>query len=135
MEDKKVIRARAIPGKHGGTLRPVSPGEPSPRGSGRKSNPFRSHIQELSEKEFEVVAKGRLLDEDGNPTGDLVPVSIVLPGALAVVAKAFRQAAKGNASARRWLTETGWGKTLNFAEDADSPLGLGFAVILPDNER
>ena len=123
-----------IPGRNGGRLRPQQPGQPAPAGAGRKPNPFKQYIQDLAGEDLTVILKGRLLGADGNPTGDLVEVAVELPGAMAVVMKAYNQAKKGDANARKWLTETGWGKTLNLG-DADNPLGGGFAIILPSNDR
>ena len=126
---------KGIPGRNGGTLYPFQSGEPAPPGVGRKANPFRYHIQELAELETEIVLKGRLLDADGKPYGEPVRVSVSLPGALGIVAKAYRMAAKGDAQARKWLTETGWGKSLNIGTDPDNPIEGGFVILLPDNKR
>lgn len=133
-EKDKSIKV-SVPGRNGGTLYPFQAGEPAPPAAGRKPNPFRHHIQELAESETEIVLKGRLLDEDGKPYGELVKVSIPLPGALGIVHKAYRLAARGDAQARKWLTETGWGKSLTVGSDPDNPIEGGFVILLPDNKR
>jgi hypothetical protein len=127
MEEKK--------GKNGGMLKVQQLGDPALPGAGRKPNPFRHHIRELAETEQVVVLKGRLLDANGNPTGKLVKVAVSLPGAQGIVIKAMKAAAKNDAQARRWLTETGWGKDVNLANDPDNPLGGGFVLVLPENKR
>lgn len=129
-EDKK-----AVPGKNGGTLFPQQAGQPAPANAGRKKNPFRYHIQELAENDTEILVDGFVIDANGQPVGEKVKVLTKLPGALAVVLKAYRLAAKGDAQARKWLTEAGYDKTVNLANDPDNPLGGAFAVILPSNDR
>jgi hypothetical protein len=126
---------KEIKGKNGGTLIPLQAGDPAPPGAGRKPNPFKHHIQELAETQTEIVLKGRLIGEDGSPTSSVVEVAVSLPGALGIVMKAYKSAAKGDAQARKWLTETGWGKSLNLVGDPDSPLEGGFVIMLPSNER
>ncbi len=126
---------KTIAGKNGGVLHPQEAGRPAPPGAGRKPNPFREAIRDLAEVERTIVLKGRLLDADGNPTGKLVPVAVSLPGAAGVVMKAYKQAGKGDAQARKWLTETGWDKTVKLGQDEDSPLGGGFVLVLPENKR
>ncbi len=128
---KRVIKGY----RGGGVLYPQEAGKPAPDGAGRKKNPFRHHIQELAESEQVIILKGRILDVDGNPTGKLVPVAVSLPGAAGVVMKAYKQAAKGDAQARKWITETGWDKTLKLGNDPDNPLGEGFVLVLPSNQR
>ena len=77
-----------------------------------------------------------LLVVDGEVTGQRVKVSVRFPAAEAVVVKMFRKAArKGDVAAARWLSETGFGKTINLADDPDNPIGGGFAIVLPDNSR
>lgn len=120
---------------NGGILHPLSKGDPAPPGAGRRPNPFREAIRDLAEGERSIVLKGRILDADGNPTGDPVRVAVSLPGAAGIVAKAYKQAGKGDAQARKWLTETGWDKTVKLGNDPDSPLGGGFVLVLPPNER
>lgn len=72
---------------------------------------------------------------DGEVTGERVKVSLRLPAAEAAVVKMFRKAAKkGDVAAARWLSETGFGKTINLADDSENPLGGGFAIVLPDNK-
>lgn len=122
---------KTIPGRRGGTLHPQQSGQPAPPNAGRKPNPFKHHIQELAESDNEIVLKGRILDADGNPTGQLVKVAVSLPGALGIVAKAYKMAAKGDANARRWLTETGWGKNFTVGDD-ETPLITGFSFIVED---
>lgn len=125
----------SIPGRNGGTLTPQQPGMPGKPGAGRKPNPFRQHIQELADGETEFVVKGRLLGKDGSPTGEIVEVAVSFPGALAIVGKAYKLAAKGDPNARKWLTETGWGKSLVIGEDPDAPVDGGFVLVLPSNGR
>jgi hypothetical protein len=128
--------AKSVVGKNGGTLYPQESGKPghSPN-LGRNKNPFRFYIRELAEKKELIVLKGRLIGDDGNPTGKLVKVAVSFSGALAVVTKAYKKAAKGDAQARKWLTETGWDKTVKLGNDEDSPLGGGFVLVLPENKR
>lgn len=126
---------KTIPGKNGGTLHPVQRGDPAPPGAGKKPNPFREAIRDLAESQQTIILKGRILDVNGNPTGDPVRVAVSLPGAAGVVLKAYKQAGKGDAQARKWLTETGWDKTVKLGNDEDSPLGGGFVLVLPENKR
>lgn len=126
---------KAVVGRNGGVLYPQQSGSPALPGAGRKPNPFREFIKQFAEDDTVVVVDGRLIGEDGNPTGEPVKVAVTFPGALAVVLKAFKQAKKGDAQARKWLTETGWGKTINLADDLDNPLGGGFVLVLPENKR
>lgn len=128
--------AKKVEGKNGGTLYAREPGEkPSPR-SGRPRNVFREAIQLVAEKGVQdVVLSGYLVDESGKVTKQKVQVSVTLPSVQAVVQKMFRRAGKGDVQAAKWLTETGYGKTLNLGEDPDNPIGGGFAVVLPENGR
>ena len=127
-----------IPGRNGnGFLIPQKAGQPAPAGAGRPKNHFREIIREIADqgKEVKVVMDGHLVDDAGNPIGDSVKVLVKIPAVSAIVMKAFKQAAKGNHNARKWLVEAGYGKTLNFGDDPDSPQGGGFVLVLPPNER
>ena len=126
---------KEVPGRNGGTIMIMEKGDTPPAGAGRPRNRFKEHIRELSEGVTGLIVKAKLLDADGVPTGEIVTVEVELPGAMAVVVKAFKQAAKGDAQARRWLSETGYGRTINLASDQDSPIGGGFVLVLPDNQR
>jgi hypothetical protein len=126
---------KRVKGRNGGTLLVLEKGDQSLPGNGRKKNPFREAIQAIAESEsLEMTVEGRLI-VDGVVTDDIVKVRISAPSAQAVVWKMYREAKKGNVPAAKWLTETGFGKTVNLGEDPDNPLGGGFAVILPDNKR
>lgn len=128
--------AKKVAGRNGGYLLARQPGEPASPKVGRPRNVFREAIQMVSEKGVhDVVLSGYLVDGDGNVTKEKVQVSITLPSVQAVVQKMFRKAGKGDVPAAKWLTETGYGKTLNLGEDPDNPIGGGFAVVLPDNKR
>lgn len=127
--------AKRIIKSNGGILYPQQPGEPGKPGAGRKSNPFRVSIRELAEAEQTIILKGRILDANGNPTGQPVRVAVSLPGAVGVVLKAYKQAAKGDAQARKWLTEVGWDKIVKLGNDEENPLGGGFVLVLPENKR
>lgn len=128
--------AKEVQGKNGGTLHPREKGEPALPGAGRPKNPFKEAIREQAEGgRSELVLEG-LLVVDGVATSERVKVLVSLPAAEAVVVKMFKKAArKGDVAAARWLSETGFGKTINLADDPDNPLGGGFAVVLPDNKR
>lgn len=129
---------KIIPGHKGnGYLKPQQPGAPGRPGAGRPRNHFREMIREIADqdKEVKVVMEGYLVDEAGDPVGNPVKVLVKIPAVSAIVMKAFKQAAKGNHNARKWLVEAGYGKTLNFGDDPDSPQGGGFVLVLPPNER
>lgn len=126
---------KELEGKNGGKIQIREVGDPGIPGAGRKPNLFKKHIHELAEGYTSIVLDGLLVDEDGNTTSQKVRVEVKLPGAMGVVIKAYKKAAKGDAAARRWLTETGWGKTINLGNNEDSPLGGGFVLVLPDNTR
>jgi len=129
--------AKQIKGRNGGTLIVREKGDPvtSPN-VGRKRNVFREAIQAVAEGGVQdVVLSGYLVDDDGTVTKERVKVSVTLPSVQAVVQKMFRKAGKGDVPAAKWLTETGYGKTLNLGEDPDNPIGGGFAVVLPENGR
>lgn len=121
-------------GRNGGTLRVQEKGDAAPPGAGRRENPFRRHIRELAEKEQVLILKGRKM-VDGEPTGELVEFAVSLPGAMGVVMKAYKRALKGDAQARKWLTETGWDKTVKLGNDEDSPLIAGFSFIIEDRRK
>lgn len=127
---------RKVQVKNGGWFWAREKGEaPSPN-SGRPRNIFKEAIRDVAEhsgKQVEVV--GLLVDTDGNVTDQEVRVMIALPSVQAVVQTMFRRAAKGNVQAAKWLTETGYGKSIQLGEDPENPLGGGFAVVLPDNGR
>lgn len=122
-------------GRNGGTLRVQEKGDAGLPGAGRKANPFREAIRELADKEQTIILKGRLIGDDGSLTGKPVRVAVSFPGAVGVVIKAYKKALKGDAQARKWLTETGWDKTVKLGNDEDSPLGGGFVLVLPENKR
>jgi hypothetical protein len=123
-------------GKFGGTLRSMEKGDPALPGAGRKPNPFKQAIQEHAEGGTTDMVIDGFLVVDGEVTGERVKVSVRFPAAKAVVVKMFRKAAKkGDVAAARWLSETGFGKTITIGEDPDNPFGGGFAVVLPDNKR
>lgn len=123
-------------GKNGGTLRSMQPGDPALPGAGRKPNPFKEAIREHAEGGRSELVLDGLLVVDGAATSERVKVLVSLPAAEAVVVRMFRKAAKkGDVAAARWLSETGFGKTINLADDAENPLGGGFAIVLPDNLR
>lgn len=127
---------KEVPGKNGGTLTPLEKGDPALPGAGRKPNPFKEAIREQAEGgSSELVLEGFLV-VDGVPTSERVKVLVHLPAAQAVVVRMFRKAAKkGDVAAARWLSETGFGKTINLADDPENPIGGGFAIVLPDNSR
>ena len=126
---------RAVKGRHGGVLYPQQKGKPAPPGVGRKRNLFKDCIQQVAERGTVVLdVTGQILNADGT-LGDVVTVRAKFPSVEAVVRKMFRRAAKGDVAAARWVTETGYGKTVLLGEDGDNPLGGGFAVVLPDNKR
>lgn len=131
MEDKN-----AVQGRNGGKLYPQQKGQPAPAGAGRPRNHFREIIREIADqgKEVKVVMDGYLLDDSGNPIGDSVKVLVQIPAVSAIVMKAFKQAAKGNHNARKWLVEAGYGKTLSLGDD-ETLSGGGFVLVLPDNQR
>lgn len=121
-------------GRNGGTLHVREKGDAGLPGAGRNENPFRRHIRELADKEQTIILKGRKM-VNGEPTGELVEFAVSLPGAVGVVMKAYKKALKGDAQARKWLTETGWDKTVKLGNDEDSPLGGGFVLVLPESKR
>ena len=124
-----MAKRRAVSANNG-TLYPQAKGEPAPPGAGRPKNPFREAIRTAAEAAKPVQLTG-LLVVDGVVTDQKATISIVLPGADAIVEKAMRQARKGNAQARKWLTETGWGKALNLGSDDENPLPLtGFRFVV-----
>ena len=123
-------------GKNGGTLKSMEKGDAALPGAGRKPNPFKEAIREHAEGGTTDLVVDGLLVVDGEVTGQRVKVSVRFPAAEAVVVKMFRKAArKGDVAAARWLSETGFGKTINLADDPDNPIGGGFAIVLPDNSR
>lgn len=126
---------KVIEGRNGGKLYPQERGQPAPAGAGRKANPFKQHIQDLADLDTEIVLSGRIVSEDGTRAETTVRVAVSLPGALGIVAKAYKLAAKGDAQARKWLTETGWGKNVIVGNDPDNPIDGGFVIVLPSNER
>lgn len=121
-------------GRNGGVLHVQEVGDAGLPGAGRKPNPFREAIRELADKEQILILKGRKV-VNGEPTGELVEFAVSLPGAVGVVMKAYKKALKGDAQARKWLTDTGWDKTVKLGNDEDSPLGGGFVLVLPENKR
>lgn len=126
-------------GPKGGILKSQEKGDKGLPGAGRKAggNPFKQHIKNLADGGIvEIDLDGWVVSPDGKKIGGMVKVRVSMPSALAVVTKMYRKAAKkGDVAAARWLSETGYGKTINLADDPDNPLGGGFAVILPDNKR
>ncbi|MCA0235469.1 MAG: hypothetical protein LCH81_03715 [Bacteroidetes bacterium] len=128
--------AKQVSGKNGGTLMAQQPGDPGLPGAGRPKNPFKEAIRAQAEGGHTELVLDGFLVVDGEVTGERVKVQVSLPAAEAVVVKMFRKAAKkGDVAAARWLSETGFGKTINLGDDPENPLGGGFAVILPDNKR
>lgn len=128
---------REIDGPNGGKLIVQEAGDPALPGAGRKKNPFREAIAAYADGGSEkVVLEGELLDSEGKPTGKRARVLVEMPGVQAIVVRMFRKAAKkGDVSAARWLTETGYGKNIQLGSDPDSPLEGGFALVLPTNHR
>lgn len=124
---------RKLPGKRGGFLLPKRKGDPAHPGAGRPRNPFKSLVQDFADGDVTIRVKGQLV-EDGKITDKVVEVSVSVPGAVAVVMKAYKQAAKGDPYARKWITETGWDKTIKLGVDPESGSD-GFAIILPSNQR
>lgn len=124
----------SVKGRNGGVLYPQQPGERGKPGAGRKPNFFRAHIHELSDAPSEIILDGHLV-LDGVVSKEKVSVSVSLPGALGVVLKAFSLAAAGDAQARNWLTETGWGRHVTHDIELDNPSDTGFVIVLPSNSR
>lgn len=122
--------AKKVSAKNGGYLLLRQPGDPAVPGAGRKKNLFRAAIQELAEAEGLVALDAELLDAEGKPTGQMVRVAVRLPGVVAVVRKMYVRAKKGDVAAARWLSETGWGKTVLLGEDEENPLPSGFRFIV-----
>lgn len=121
---------RTVTTVRGGTLYPQEKGQPAPPGAGRPKNPFREAIRIASEASKPVQLTGFLV-VDGVVTERKATISIALPGADAIVEKAMRQARKGDAQARKWLTETGWGKALNIGMDDEIPPQFsGFRFVI-----
>ncbi len=125
---------KEIEGLNGGKLIVREKGDPAIEGAGRKKNLFKSVIQEMSEfngAPFQI--KGFLM-ENGEVTDRIVTIQTTIPAVEAVVAKMFKIAAKGDVSAARWLSETGYGKNFSLGNDDDQVSG-GFVVVLPSNNR
>ena len=131
----KIFMKQEIEGRHGGVLYPQQKGMPAHSPNvGRKPNLFREAIRELADKEQVLILKGRRM-VNGEPVGEPTEFAVSLPCAFGVVLKAYKQAAKGDAQARKWLTDVGWDKTVKIGNDEDSPLGGGFVLMLPENKR
>lgn len=128
---------KEVEGKNGGKLLAMQPGDKPPANAGRPKNPFKQYIRDFAEtQEIEMVLSGIVLDDDDQPTGEKVRVLVSLPGAMSVVIRMYKQAArKGDVAAAKWLSETGFGKTLNLGQDEENPIGGGFAIVLPSNGR
>ena len=121
-------------GRNGGTLYAMEPGDKPPVGAGRPKNLFKHHIREMGDGE-PMDIWGIRLDVSGMETGERVMVRVKFPAAMAVVVTMYRRAQKGDVQAAKWLSETAYGKNVKLGEDEESPLGAGFAVILPGNGR
>ena len=125
-----------IQGRNGGTLRPQKAGEPAPPGAGRPKNLFKQAIHDIAESEvLSVQLSGRLV-EGGVVTSKRVTVEVEMPSVQAVVYRMYKKAQAGDVAAAKWLSETGYGKTINLDAAGDGATGGGFAVImLPPNGR
>ena len=130
------MEEKFVDGRNGGKLYPQQPGQPAPAGAGRPKNHFREMIREIADqgKSVKIVMEGHLVDEAGEPYGEPVQVLVKIPAVSAIVMKAFKQAAKGNHNARKWLVEAGYGKNITIGDD-DNALGGGFVLVLPENKR
>lgn len=118
-------------GRNGGVLRSMEKGDKGLPGAGRKVNPFKEAILELSDGGKSAIEfEGLLLDESGSVTDTKVRVSVVLPSAFAVVCRMYRKASKGDVSAARWLSETGFGRTINHGVDEEIPVPTGFRFVI-----
>lgn len=122
-------------GRNGGTLNLMEVGDKAPAGAGRPKNPFKAAIREVGEADGAFVEMWAEMQENGQFSGKMVLVRVKMPAVRSVVETMFRKAQKGHVDAAKWLSETGYGKTLKLGDDDESPLGGGFAVILPDNGR
>ncbi len=126
---------KKVAGRNGGTLNVREVGDKAPAGAGRPKNLFKAHIREIGEKEGEWMEfEGEIL-EKGRPTGQSGWFRVKMPAAMAVVVKMYKMAQKGDVQAAKWLSETAYGKNVKLGDDEESPLGGGFAVILPGNSR
>lgn len=118
-------------GRNGNVLKVMEPGDPAPKGAGRPKNPFKQAILELSDGGKSAIEfEGYLVDDSGVVTEDKVRVSVVLPSAFAVVCRMYRNASKGDVQAARWLSETGFGKTMNHGVDEDLVVPSGFRFVI-----
>lgn len=133
MENKS--EKRAIKGRNGGTIYPFEKGQKALPGSGRPRNPFKETIRRLADDGGFLDVTGVLLDGNGDATDQKVRVRVLFPAVEAVVRRMYKLAAKGRVPAAKWLVETGFGRTVNLANDEENPIGGGFAVLLPDNSR
>lgn len=130
------MEKKEIKGRNGGTLNPQVKGGEGIPGAGRKVNPFKEAIEIQAKGGLELRLKGKLV-VDGIATEKVVEIEILENGVDAVVRKMFRKAArKGDVAAARWLSETGFGKTLvHEAGDDGGGKGSGFVIVLPPNNR
>jgi hypothetical protein len=128
---------KKIPAKNGGYFLAQQKGSPGLPGAGRPQNPFRRAIEAHAAGVFADMEVEGFLVVDGQVTDQKVKVQVSLPSVEAVVARMFRQAyKKGDVAAAKWLSETGFGKTINLSNDPDNPIGGGgFVLLLPDNSR
>lgn len=124
------------PGRNGGTLFPLQKGDPAPPGAGRKPNPFKQAIRAAAEADgTKIRVTGKLIVNE-QLTDQVVTVQIEVSTVEAVVHAMFKAAKKRDVAAARWLSETGFGKTINLANDDENPIGAGvFVVALPSNGR
>jgi hypothetical protein len=127
---------KTIKGRNGGILIPQVAGEKGKPGAGRTVNQFKAAILKHADGVKDKVELAGFLIIDGKVTKERVKVLVSFPAVDAVVIKMFKRAAKkGDVAAARWLSETGYGKQLNLSNDPDSPIGSGFVVAMPPNNR
>lgn len=123
-------------GRNGGTLWGLQNGDPAHPNAGRKPNPFKQAIRAAAEADgTKIRVTGKLIVND-ELTDQVVTVQIEVSTVEAVVHAMFKAAKKRDVAAARWLSETGFGKTINLANDDENPIGAGvFVVALPSNGR
>jgi hypothetical protein len=108
--------------------KPGESGNPESKNVGAKKG-LNEMLREYLENDAHVMFEGELLDDKGNPTGEIKKVRVELTKGKTIVNVLMKEAAKGNIRAIEFLWNQMEGAPLQRVEQIIPNLGLNFEQL------